>query len=108
MACVISPIVPAPSESIYPLFVRCKIHGVIRLLTEDAPTALTARKIINMVTFTDTAQQTMPIMAIKNDIMYMGRRPNLSPNVAQNKGNKARQKTKTDNDAFMMVSFVSK
>lgn len=99
--------VPAPNESIYHL-IRYMRHNRADSLTEDAPTALTARKTMNMVTLTDTAQQIMPTMAIKNEIMYMGRRPYLSPNVAQIKGNKARQKTKTDNDAFMMVSFVSK
>lgn len=37
------------------------------LHTEDAPTALTARKTISMAMLTDTAQQIDPIMAMAND-----------------------------------------
>ena len=55
---------------------------------------------------TDTAQHILPATEIKNEIRYIGRRPNRLLNTAHGSGNKAVTKVKTLRDALIEVSVV--
>ena len=53
----------------------------LSILADAEPMALKARKTMNMATFTERAQHTLPATVIKNEIKYILRRPSLCVSV---------------------------